>query len=76
MNNLLLVVLAILIPFVFKILQVLKEQKQQLEEMNKRYEQSKQEFNNKKRTDVLKIISLSDRNWLLGTNAFSFFLSH
>ena len=62
MKDLLLPIAAILMPFTFKILQVLKDQKQQLKEMDEKYEQSKQDVNKKKRIDVIKIISLSGRN--------------
>ena len=45
MSNLLLVVSFILMPFIFKILQVLKDQKQELKEMDEKYEQSKRRMN-------------------------------
>ena len=61
MKDLLLPIAAILMPFTFKILQVLKDQKQQLKEMDEKYEQSKEEINKKRRMNVIKIISLAGR---------------
>ena len=45
MAYLLLVASVILVPSIFKILQVLKDQKQELKEMDEKYEQSKRRMN-------------------------------
>lgn len=62
MKDLLLPIAAILMPFTFKILQVLKDQKQQLKETDEKQAQPKQDINKKKRINIIKIISLSGRN--------------